>query len=185
MAIEEQATVIQTALWPQGDMRDPLGIWGCRLGVTGDASGGSIKVQFRVPALRKSSYIYTAYSVIGVQLTGTATNVSIKTRLLTNWPDVDIGVNGVQGYATAFAATIVQDGQFTSPTAVPNTTLIREGDRFLLLFDPRPTGGPLDIVELEWGENVDLATYSFEGYGYFWDRSVLNAPGGLRHPGSN
>ena len=74
---------------------------------------------------------------------------------------------------------------FTPPTFGAIRNPIGPADRFLLLFDPRQQGGDVDIVEIEFGENRDLATYSFEGYGYFWDRSVLDAPGGPRHPGSS
>ncbi|KKL17299.1 hypothetical protein LCGC14_2486920, partial [marine sediment metagenome] len=57
-------------------------------------------------------------------------------------------------------------------------------DRFILIFDPRQGAGVLNMIELEMGVNVNTDTYAFEAYGYYWDRSVLNAPGGPRHPGS-
>ncbi len=186
MAISTSVDVVQAALWPQGDARDPLGVWGARLGITGDASGGGIKGNFRVPADRKSAYVYTVYSLTAVQLTGTPpTGQLVKSRILTNWPDFD-PLAGVQSYSTASFANLVGLANLTAPTSgAREFDLTKPNDRFLLCFDPRPIGGALDIVEIVWSENVDLATYSFEGYGYFWDRAVMNTPGGPRHPGSS
>jgi len=185
MAISEVVDVLAAALWPQGDIRDPLGTWGFRIGITGDASGGSLKVTARAPAGLSAAYIYTCYSLLIAQLTGTFTNATIKSRLLTNWPNVDV-VAGVQGYSTAFASTLAGTGVFTAPGAMPfDHQLVQPLERFLLLFDPRPSPAPLNLIELELGLNINLATYSFEGYGYFWDRGVLQAPGGPRHPGAS
>lgn len=185
MAIETQGTVIASALWPQGDIRDPLGVWGVRQAVTGDASGGSIKIQFRVPAGLGAAYLYTVYSVNIAILTGVAPgSINSKLRILTNWPNVDT-LAGVQGYSSALTFSVNTSANFTAPIGtIANQIVISPTDRFLLCFDPRPGAGNLDIVEIEIGTNTNLATHSFEGYGYFWDRSVLNAPGGPRHPGS-
>jgi len=187
MSIASEVPVIEHQLWVQGDIRDPLGIWVARLGVTGDASGGEIKVGIIVPAERRSAFIYTCYAVTPAQLTGAVPSAqNVGCRLLTNWPDADLST-GVQGFATFRQAKIFGDATFTAPLAggAQEGELIQPNDRFILLFDPRPDAvNNMTIVEMKWGENVDLATYSFEGYGYYWDRSVLNAPGGLRHPGS-
>jgi len=185
MSIATTVAVVTAALWQQGDIRDPLGVWGSRLGVTGDATGGEIKVTAQVPIADSAAYMFTVYSITLTQLTGSlGAGVFAGARLLTNWPDVD-PVAGVQGYATFSIANIVQ-GIFTAPTTTPLEMLLKPNDRFILLFDPRPgRGSVLELVEMKWGENVDAATYSFETYGYYWDRSVLNAPGGPRHPGSS
>jgi len=184
MAISSVVELVTTALWPQGDIRDPLGVWGARLGVTGDGFDG-IKVAMRASAGINAAYIYTCYSAIAVQLTGTQSVFGIKCRLLTNWPNIDVAVPGVQGYSTAHGGIVRQSSAFTAPVAVPELILVGPNDRFILLFDPRPQKGDLDIVEIEIGTNVNEATYSFEAYGYYWDRSVMNAPGGLRHPGAS
>jgi len=197
MAIATSVAPFEAQLWPQGDARDPLGIWACRLGVTGDASGNPITVTVRVPADKRSAYVYTCYHASVVQLTGAITAAFIKTRLLTNWPDADPAA-GVTGYST-WAAILLGGtlSNFTAPVAGPavgsganlnsQVPLIQPLERFLLLFDPRQPEslGPLDILELQLEVNTDAATYSFEAYGYFWDRSVLQAPGGPRHPGSS
>jgi len=184
MAIALTVDVLPAALWPQGDIRDPLGIWGFRQAVTGDATGGSVKVTAQAPAGLAAAYLYTAYSLNIAQLSGTIAVTQAKSRLLTNWPNIDT-LAGVQGYSTLLIN--IHDGAtaFTPPQAgaLPGP-LMREVDRFLLLFDPRPSAGVLNLIELELATNTDAATYSFEGYGYFWDRSVLQAPGGPRHPGS-
>ncbi len=185
MAINAFAQVIPTAMWPQGDIRDPLGVWGFREGVTGDASGNGIDVIAQVPAGLAAAYIYTCYTLTLAQLSGALAGNAVMSRLLTNWPDID-PASGVTGYGSALVLEQAGSGGFeNAPVAGVNGPLVNPNDRFLLLFDPRPSAGALDIVEMRLSANVDLATYSFEGYGYFWDRSVLNAPGGPRHPGSS
>ncbi len=184
MAISLEVDVVTTALWPQGDIRDPLGVWGFRLGVTGDASGGSIKVVALAPSGINAAYIYTCYSALIAQLSS-LTSVQGKCRLLTNWPNVDVVQPGVQGYGSAVTRLITGDGDFTAPVAMPNDPFIGPADRFLLLFDPRASAGDVPLVELELGVNTDTLLYSFEGYGYYWDRSILQAPGGPRHPGAS
>jgi len=168
-------------------MRDPLGVWGLRLGVTGDATGGSIKVQYDVRSLERSAYIYTWISAQMVQLTGVIPTTNVKFRILTNWPNIDRNIPGVQGYGSWTTVPVIGEADFTAPVAGPSLPLVHAIDRYLLCFDPQQqiTLGVLPLGEIEWGDNTDGATYSIEGYGYFWDRSVLNAPGGLRHPGSS
>lgn len=183
MAISTTIEVQPAALWPQGDVRDPLGVWGFRVGVTGDATGGSIKIVAQAPAGLRAAYVYTCYSLNCALLTGSLTGgTRLKVRLLTNWPNVD-PIPGVQAYGSMLSANM-NELNVTAPRGGLTDPVIGPADRFLLLFDPRPTGGVLELVELELADNVDAATYSFEGYGYWWDRSVLQAPGGLRHPGS-
>ncbi len=176
---------IETALWPQGDIRDPLGVWGARLGVTGLAGDDEIEVVIQVTANKRSAYVYTCYSVnISVLTAVGATALIGKCRLLTNWPDID-PTAGVQGYGTTrFANITIQN--FTSPIGgiSGEDTLVTPQDRFLLLFDPRASGGNVDIVSLSLVNQVNADTYAFEAYGYYWDRSVLQAPGGPRHPGA-
>lgn len=184
MAIAETVDVITNALWPQGDMRDPLGIWGFRHGITGDASGGTVKVTARASEDQNAAYLYTCYSVNIAQLTGADAAANIKCRLLTNWPNIDPQV-GVQGYSTLRLTVWISDDAMTAPIGGPSENILSPLDRFLLLFDPRPSAGVLNLVELELDRNVLAETYAFEGYGYYWDRSVLNAPGGPRHPGAS
>jgi len=188
MAIAELVELQTTALWPQGDIRDPLGVWGARHGVTGDASGGEIKVAVVAAGPERAAYVYTAYGAGINQLTGVITSVSIMCRLLTNWPNIDPAA-GVQGYSQNNRGVLGGVSAFTAPNAAAESgqPMVLDKDRFILLFDPRSGQNQQDItiMELKLGFNTDLATYSFEAYGYFWDRSVLQAPGGLRHPGSN
>ncbi len=183
MAISTTVEVQETALWPQGDMRDPLGVWGARLGVSGDVSGGEIKVVLQVAADKKAAYVYTCYSAQIAVLTGTVVASGNACRLLTNWPNVDPQA-GVQAYGSLIVRNTEGAGS-TAPIGGVNDPLLYANDRFLLLFDPRPIGGAMEIVELKHEVNTNGNTYSFEAYGYFWDRSVLQAPGGPRHPGSN
>jgi len=186
MAIATAVNVITTALWPQGDIRDPLGVWGFRLGVTGDASGGSIKVTAQAAAEQAAAYLYTCYGVTIARITGTPVADLTKVRVLTSWPNID-PVAGVQAFAKGAIGQLAGSSAFSAPVSLQSalTPLLEPNDRFLLLFDPRPSAGVLFLVELEMASNVDTETWSFEGYGYYWDRSVLNAPGGPRHPGSS
>jgi len=185
MAITANIDVIASALWPQGDIRDPLGVWGFRGSVTGNATGGGIKVTGRAQAGQAAAYVYTCYSINIHKISGTvASDWTAKIRLLTNWPNIDPQA-GVQGYSTAQRSTIQGTVNFTSPIQIQSVVGIGNFDRFILLFDPRPSAGVLNLVELETAENIDTEVYGFEGYGYFWDRSVLQAPGGPRHPGAS
>lgn len=184
MAQDLTADLVATALWPQGDIRDPLGVWGTRLPVTGDATGGGIKVASQAPAGIAGAYVYTVYSAL-IAILALDVNIEVKARLLTNWPDVDPLNPGVQGYGSAFTTTLAGATNFTAPNSVPERALIQPQDRYVLLFDPRPVAGAFSILELEINENTDTRLYTFEAWGYYWDRSVLNAPGGLRHPGAS
>jgi len=184
MAIAQSIDALPAQLWPQGDIRDPLGLWGCRLAITGDASGGSIKTTVNSATGQDAAYVYTAYAATITVVTGTPTTIRGKVRLLTNWPNVDVQP-GVQAFATIVQPVLEAGSVMTSPNLGPSQPLVGGNDRFLLLFDPRPTAGQIQIMELEINENVLAKVYSFEAYGYFWDRSVLQAPGGLRHPGAS
>jgi len=180
-----EVNLIQTALWQQGDIRDPLGVWGARALATGNVTLGEIKVGITVPAALRAAYIYTCYALNASVLASVgSTQMSAASRLLTNWPDVD-PTAGVQGFATSRFASLFIDASFTAPRGSTNPPLVTPNDRFLLLFDPRPGTDDLTIAEIKISPVVEDDTYAFEAYGYFWDRSVLNAPGGPRHPGSS
>lgn len=185
MTIITSVDIITNALWPQGDARDPLGVWGARLGVTGDATGSSILVRVNVPAAISGRFVFTLYDFVIAQLTGTITATSGKIRLLTNWPNID-PIPQVQGFGSFRVFAFSGSSNFQAPIAgIANEQPYSSPQRFLLLFDPRSSVGAITIAELELAVNTDLATYSFEAYGYYWDRGVLNAPGGPRHPGSS
>ena len=184
MAIASLVDIIETAVWQQGDARDSLGNWAFRLIVAGDATGGSIKVTAQVPADKTGAYIYTAYGLTIAQTVGSPASPAGKSRLLTNWPDADADA-GVQAYATARFTSFLNSSNFTAPFGGPDVPLLFPTDRFILLYDPRPLAAALNLIELEVSTNGVGISFAFEGWGYFWDRGVLNAPGGPRHPGSN
>lgn len=185
MSQDSTVDVVQTALWPQGDERDPLGVWAFRSIVIGLGVEGSVKVTAIVPSDRKSAYIYTAYAATTVPVTqAVLAGSQAKIRLLTNWPDASSPA-GVTGFAKARMVNIVVNGNSSSPFGGADAPMIDALDRFLLLFDPRPLVDDLEIMELELMQNILNDVYAFEGYGYYWDRSVMNAPGGPRHPGSS
>lgn len=186
MAIALEVAVIASSIFRPRDLRDPLGVWGARLGVTGDASSGGIKVDFIVPEDEAGKYVYTYYAYNWGQLTGTLSTAGLSVRLLTNWPNID-PLAGVQGFDTMIMGVPRTQGNNTGQQSAPTngTMLFFESARFIPLYDPRPSGGQITIVELQHNDNVDLATYVFQAYGYFWDRQVMNTPGGLRHPGAD
>jgi len=185
MSVSVEIDIIETAQWPQRDARDPLGVWGARGLATGDVSGGFVQGTLGLPADRRAGHVYTCYG-----LTATLTSVSgavtaLGVRLLTNWPNADV-LAGVQGFATMKVVTL-QRGEATHvPQFGPDDVVLEPAHRFILLFDPRTSQTTrIDLVEMWMNVNTDGETYSFEGYGYYWDREVMNAPGGPRHPGSS
>jgi len=188
VAIQVTGEVLEAAQWPQGDARDPLGVWGCRVAATGDATGSSIKAFIQVPAERRRGHIYTCYSAqSGVTLAPAAeTSTLIRIRLLTNWPDIDV-LEGVQGYSTNQSVGVAKPLTAFFPVQGPLQNLVSPNDRFVLLFDPSNVDkdNGMNIAEIERDANVDTNVYTFEAYGYYWDRAVLDAPGGPRHPGSS
>ena len=191
MAITSTMEPFEAQLWPQGDARDPLGTWACRVAVIGDASGGTIKVTVSVPQARRSAYVYAHYSAQLTQFGAAAVaQANVKVRILQNWPNSDAQA-GVNAYSTAKFVNWTGSSTLTDPTGMPTgisniVPWIAEIERFLLCYDPRQgVAGPLDILELEILQNTDLVTYAFEAMGYYWDRSAMNAPGGPRHPGAN
>lgn len=184
MTVSGTVDILTNQMWPQGDIRDPLGVWGFRAQLTGDGGGGSIQLTARTAAGESAAYIYTVYSTLIAQIGGTAANIEGKCRILTNWPNID-RIAGVQGYGHAIQRSLQGNTQYNQPEVMPIQPFITALDRFLLMMDPRPSPAPLNLIELETSRNTTGDIFSFEGYGYYWDRSVLNAPGGPRHPGSS
>ena len=174
--------IFSMGMWPQQDARDPLGVWGGRHIITGTIGGGGIKVQFQPGADRAGAYLYCCHFAQIAQLTE-GESATLKCRLLTNWPDAD-DVVGVQGASTLKFATSLGLVGHTAPFAGPDSFLVAPQDRFVLLFDPRPVAGAFTIVELEQNVSTDGNLYAFECWGYFWDREVMQTPGGPRFPGS-
>jgi len=183
MTVSGTSAIAPVALFGQGDVRDPLGIWGGRQAVTGDGTGGAIQSTFFVAAALRSAYVYTCYSLTAGSETTGLPAATVKARLLTNWPNVDPQA-GVQAYGSVRMEPILGSDNWRAPRFTIGENLITNPQRFILLYDPRISGTNMNIIELDWSVNTDLAVYIFECYGYFWDRSVMQAPGGPRHPGS-
>lgn len=173
--------IFSHGMWPQGDARDPLGIWAARHTMTGSAGGGSLKVGFQPGADRAGAFIYTCY------FANVAWNVqegsNLKLRLLTNWPNADDDP-GIQGASAIRIVNTDEAVGFTAPEGAPLDVMVKSPQEKILLFDPRPAAGAFTIVEMEISGSTDTFSYFFEAWGYFWDRQVMNTPGGPRHPGS-
>lgn len=185
MALTVDEAVQETQLWPQQDARSPLGVWGARSAITGDASGGSVRGRFFVPAARRTAFVYTCYQVTMAAVSGTISAQNLKCQLLTNWPNVDPQA-GIQGFSTLRLTNILTSTTFSNvPTGGPAENMLSENDRFILLFDPSGRAGDMFIVQLEFAINDNTIPYIFEAYGYYWDRSVMLTPGGPRHPGAS
>ncbi len=150
--------------------------------MTGSAGGGSLKTRFQPGADRAGAYIYTCY------FANVAWNVqedsNLKVRLLTNWPNADVAA-GIQGAGTILIRNTDQAVGFSPPEGAAIDHMVGPGQRFILLFDPRPAAGAFTIVEMEISGSTDTFSYFFECWGYYWDRGVMNVPGGPRHPGSS
>lgn len=185
MAVEVDLPVAEYQLWPQGDARDPLGVWVARARATGDASGGVVEGEVIVPAARRRGRIYTCYSVSSTRESGPAdTGTVMKVRLITGWPDADTSLNGIQPYET-FRTVPITSETVGAPNHGPTLNALSPLDRFLLLFDfTASQTGNLVIVQLQRDVNTNTVVYLFQAYGYFWDRSILETPGGPRHPGT-
>lgn len=185
MSVVGTVAVIESQQWPQGDARDPLGVWGGRALVVGDASGGEIGAEFFVPADKTGSFVYTCYAINGGQVLGSLQNQTFRIQLLTNFPNID-PQPGVQGFSTLDMGFMGGDGGLSAPFSGQRTWTFPSQNRFVLLYDPSPRNTDMNIVRLftvnQGGVGVD---FIFECYGYYWDRSVLNTPGGPRHPGSS
>ena len=186
MSISETQEVFTSQQWPQGDIRDPLGVWGGRNSIVGDGGDDFVKTDFLVPAERKAAFVYTCYSANASGLTTlTTTAFTSRIRLLTNWPNITLEA-GVQGYGNNQGVEMITTTQSSQPQSSIRQPLVNAHDRFILLYDPRAQGTiPITIVSLEINANTLNDQYIFEVYGYYWDRSVLQAPGGPRHPGAS
>lgn len=188
MTVLETVEVLTAQLFQQGDERDPLGIWGARKAIVGNTDADSlVGVTVIVPAAIKAAYVFAVYG-LNLNIISTPTlglPFQAKVRLLTNWPNIDPDA-GVQGFSTFRLYDMDGSFNFTAPISTVNTPLLEVNDRFMLLYDPRSQGtAPLSIIEMFIQDNTNTAVYAFEAYGYFWDRSVIQAPGGPRHPGAS
>jgi len=185
MSVVANLPPFETQTFIQGDARDPLGIWGFRHVATGDASAGALTTRVRVAAAKRAAFVYNVEGVNLSIISAFASHTTPKgsVRLLTNWPNVDPGP-GVTAFATHQTRAIIGDSLFAAPEASTETPLLAPNDRFILLWDPRHIEADMDIVEMAIVDNVLAATYAFEVYGYYWDREVMEVPGGPRYPGS-
>jgi len=189
MAIASSVEITAAAIFRPRDLRDPLGWWGGRVGVTGDLSSGGITVLFNVPANIAGKYVYTSYIANMGQLAALALDATNhKVRLLMNWPNMDsqAGINGLNAvYISATRTDVDFTGQSSAAGNPTDNYALDSSRRFIPLFDPRSNTGANAIVEMEWGDNTDGEDYIFEAGGYFWDRQVMETPGGMRHPGAS
>lgn len=183
MSVLGSVFVIGSELWPQRDARDPLGIFGWRVTQAGDATGGQNKILVSVESLQRHAFVYKIFDMIIGQTVGVAVSTFAKMRILTNWPNIDVDP-GIQAYGSVFLGTMSGTGVLSAPF-----TMFLDGNPFsgnskdLLLYDPSTQSGDMVIAEQEV-VNTDVTTYSFEGYGYYWDRAVMQTPGGPRNPGT-
>jgi len=186
MAIATATILQQQALWPQGDIRDPLGVWGADWVVPGDATVEDIVVTINTPLGTASAYMYTLLDANIIQTAGTPTTNVLMLQWRTGWPDLDAAA-GIQPYvanrvATFRGSTNFQDSPLSGINALDNW--VPSNWRYILSFDPRlgfQSSRTIATIKLD---NIGVGTdFAGQLYGYFWDRSVFNAPGGPRHPG--
>lgn len=184
MSVFGTVDVLESELWPQRDARDPLGIFGWRVTQVGDATGGANNITVQVPAARRHAYVYKIYDMLIAQTTGSKVVTVGKLRILANWPNIDTQA-GIQAYGALFIAPVDGSDSFTVPKSGFLTANPFNGNtRDILIFDPSTQAGNMAIAEQEV-VNIDTITFSFEGYGYYWDRSAMAAPGGPRNPGTS
>lgn len=173
-------------MWPQGDIRDPLGVWGAIVELTADGTGGEHLITVVTELDRAAAYVYTVLDAHIDQNSGVANGDATMFRIHTNWPNIQVAGN-VVAYTPARFSLFLGAGFTTSPThgIVADHQLVTPNQRFLPIWDPRGLTSVLTILTFKMTNTPDLATFTVAAYGYFWDRSVMSAPGGLRHPGSS
>lgn len=183
MSVSGTVNILESELWPQRDARDPIGIFGWRVLQAGDATGGSNKIFIQVPEQIRHAYVMKISDMIIAQIVGSIVATVGKSRVLTNWPNIDVDP-GIQTYGTSHFFTLTGDASFTAPRAGPfDAEALPRGLGDLLIYDPSTQTGDMVIAEQET-VNTNNTTYSFEGYGYYWDRAVMSTPGGPRNPGT-
>ncbi len=184
MSILATVNPIESELWPQRDARDPLGIFGWRTAVATDASGGSVKVTVEILDSLRHAFVWKIWDMIIAQITGGAQATNGKLRILSNWPNIDPQA-GIQAYASLYVGSMGGNNSLTAPnTGLFDVSPLNGNQKDILIYDPSTQSGDMAIAELEV-VNTDGLTYSFEGYGYYWDRAVMQAPGGPRNPGTS
>jgi len=182
MSVTITLEVVETGMWPQRDARDPLGIWGARAVSTGDATGGITIANVNVLAALRRAHVYSLYGAVSEDTGGVAVGSEMSLRILTGWPNIDSTALGIGFYGQT---TIVALDALSLLNNAPIGQLVSDIDKFKLIFDPHSAAsGDLRILAMVRNDNVDGETVRWEVYGYFWDRAILNTPGGPRWPGS-
>ena len=184
MALVGLANVTQTQLWPQRDARDPLGVWGGLSVVTGDVSGAPITLFIQASSEIRAAYVYNIVSCGFQKVAGTAGAFSIRRRIITHWPDINLDPGIVAFEDIIVGITRGVDGIGDPETAGDRPWIVSPEDK-MLIFDPRSSPNNMTIVEFAINDNENTITYRAQAYGYFWDRSVMETPGGPRFPGSS
>ncbi len=181
MAVTGDIDILPAAILARRDARDPLGIWAARGTLVGDATGGTVKATFGLPAASRAAYVFT---VGFVSTSSSGVGVTTHTvRLLTNWPSGDRP--GVQG-ASFIRTTEVGSAGSGELQAVGFRPLIDPQMQKILLYDPRSDrSNRIDLLELWLNVNTDGANDFFEAWGWYWDRNLHEVPGGPRYPGSD
>jgi len=181
MAISSEATILEHNLFKQRDGRDVLGIWNLTHDITGDATGGSIKLAI-LPNSPDRIFNVVALGLSVSQLVASAIG---KFRYLCNFPPASV-TQGRDSTDFTRSFTISQSADLTTPGdnwAAGNNQ--DPGWDKLLLWGSALPGVISAILELESGDNTLNETYFFDAWGYFWDRNVMYEPGGPRFPGAS
>ncbi len=181
MAITTLKDILASGLIFQGDARDPLGIWGGATSQVNSGSGGSTRITFRVGTTDSNlSSVFAISGLSVLQESGTPRSDLVKFRMFTNWPSVDFQA-AITPFNSAHAAVFVGSTLFTGGVAVAPFNDTVPAIRGLLSWDPRGLSQPLLLCEFEMA-NISGTTVLVSVQGYFWDRAVLNTPGGPRFP---
>lgn len=184
MSVTSTVIPIESELWPQRDARDPLGIFGWRTAIATDASGGFLRVQVNIEASKRHAFVWKIWDMVIAQITGGAQATNGKLRILSNWPNIDPQA-GIQAYASLYIGSMGGNNSLSFPnTGLFDVSPLNGNQKDILIYDPSTQSGAMPIAEQEV-VNINGLTYSFEGYGYYWDRSVMNTPGGPRNPGTS
>jgi len=175
-----QVRLLAHNIFKQRDSRDPLGIWAFRSEQAGTATGGVFKVQVQ------SDEVDRIFTCVGLNLTADGITVAVqgKYRLLCNQPPADLE-GGQAGVSIARNIDVTNFSNATAPADNWDAISPYESqlEHILLFGGVQSSRDPQNILEMECGGNALTVTYFFEATGYFWDRQILESPGGPRWPG--
>lgn len=169
------------AEFPYGNPRslgEPLGLWLVGAVLTGDATGGTAILSFRArnptdtPTLPDARRQYV-YFCDGIRMSADADPGNTSAQILMHMARANAAVT--PPFTVMHADDPIDDGtRFTNrdPIVTPQMA------RMPVFWDTQElAAGNSVVIQLDWENNVNLANYSGEAYGRYYDRQILGNRG--------